>query len=96
MNHKWGPTHHGIKQYFHEYEVDSTDAFGVTVGGEFLHQITKNLNLNFGIEWRVMSYDLIVNAMYDPWEYDTTGARWETSFRGTASTNFKIGLIYKF
>ena len=96
MNHKWGPTHHGHKQYFDEYEVDSTNGFGVTVGAEFLHPLTKNLDLSFGIEWRAMSYDLIVNAMYDPWNYDETGARWETSFRGTDSTNFKVGLNYSF
>ena len=96
MNHKWGPTHHGYKQYFDEYEVDSTNGFGITVGAEFLHPLTKNLDLNFGIEWRAMSYDLIVNAMYDPWNYDETGARWETTFKGTDSTNFKVGLNYAF
>lgn len=96
MNHKWGPTHNGYKQYFDEYEVDSTNAYGVTVGAELLHPLTKDIDLNFGVEWRAMSYTLLVHGMYDPWNYDETGARWETSFRGTDSTNFKVGLNYKF
>lgn len=96
LNHKWGSTHNGHTVIFNEYEVDSTDAYGITIGAELLHPITDNLSLNFGVEWRAMSYTLLVHGMAEPWNYDETGARWETTFKGTDSTNFKVGLNYRF
>ena len=93
LNKKWISTHNH-RVYFNEYEIKSSDAYGITIGTELIHPLTKDLNLNFGVEWRAMSFTVDVNGWYD----NSVGESrvWESSFKGFSSTNYKVGLNYAF
>ena len=93
LNKKWISTHNH-RVYFNEYELKSTDGYGLTLGTELVHPLTKDLSLNFGVEWRAMSFTVDVNGWYEG--YVGESRVWESSFKGFSSTNYKVGLIYKF
>lgn len=91
VNKKWGPVHSGGPVKFNEYEIKSTDAYGITLGAEIKHKLSKNLELSLGAEYRAMSFTVLVNSWYEgqPWP-------WMSSFKGFSSTNYKVGLNYAF
>lgn len=91
VNKKWGSVHAGDPVWFNEHQIKTTDAYGITLGAEVIHPLTKNLDLNFGAEWRAMSFTVLINSWYEgqPWP-------WMSSFKGFSSTNYKVGLNYRF
>lgn len=91
VNKKWGSVHSGPPVKFNEYELKSTDAYGLTVGTELIHPLTKNLDLNFGVEYRAMSFTVLINSWYEGQYWP-----WMSSFKGFSSTNYKVGLNYSF
>lgn len=97
LNNIWSGLHNGGLVHFDEFEIEAKNGLGITFGTELSHEITKDLVMVLGIEYRALAITTNVHAMSPALgDYDVTGARWETVFKGLDSTNYKIGVKYTF
>lgn len=97
LNDQWADLHTNGLVSFNEYEVQTENGYGITFGVEMTHNLTKNTELLFGIEYRALSVKTMIAGMSPVFgDYDTGGQRWESHFKGIDSTNFKLGINYEF
>lgn len=97
LNDQWADLHHKGLVSFNEYEVKTENGYGITLGLETSHSLTKNTEVLFGIEYRAMNVKTMIAGMSPRFgDYDKDGQRWESYFNGIDSTNFKVGVNYKF
>lgn len=98
LNDQWADLHDKGLVDFDEYEIKTKNGYGITLGLESSHKLSKNMDLVFGIEWQARYVQVMVAGMSKAsfGDYDVNGQRWESHFRGINSTNFKVGLDYRF
>ena len=97
LNQKWAGLHSNGLVQFDEFEVNTKGGYGITFGGEMTHNVSKSINLVIGVEYRVLDITTEIHGMSPVFgDYDVNGQRWETQYKGISSTNYKVGLEYKF
>ena len=97
LNDQWADLHNNGLVAFNEYEVQTENGYGITLGIETSHDLTKNTELVFGIEYRALGFNTMIAGMSPSFgNYDVNGQRWESRFKGISSTNFKLGVNYAF
>ncbi|MCW8988355.1 MAG: hypothetical protein OQK75_11880 [Gammaproteobacteria bacterium] len=97
LNEQWADLHTFGLVMFDEFEVNTHAGYGITLGGEITHAISRGFDLVMGVEYRVLDITTEIHGMSPAFgDYDTDGQRWETVYKGISSTNYKIGLNYSF
>ena len=93
LNAKWASTNGGIQQ-FNEYEVETHGGAGYAFGLEIDKEVMEDTSILFSLEYRYLDTKFGIHGFRDAWDYDNTGARWETYYKGIDSINLSIGLNY--
>ena len=97
LNNQWDDLHSFGLVDFSEYEVRTENGYGITLGMDVTHPISKNTDFVFGVEYRNLVFSAMVVGMFKlPGDVCDNCQIWESPFKGVQSISMKMGVKYRF
>lgn len=93
LNDRWIHSNGGGYLVFDEYGVENKNTFGGTIGIEFSHKLSKNIDFSMIFSKRFMKIREKLAGYRDAWN----GGSWEfNSDRDYSTTDYSLGINYVF